>query len=54
MSYLLGIFFKSLMVKPGPRSFAGTIGNQIQQCENMPVVNYIIIDCDLPDEDSLE
>lgn len=38
----------------GPKGFAGTIGNQIQQCENMPVVNYNIINCELPEVDFLD
>ncbi|CAH1110448.1 unnamed protein product [Psylliodes chrysocephalus] len=38
----------------GPRALAGIVGKQIVQCENMPIVNYNIIDCQLPEVDFLD
>ncbi|GBM62962.1 hypothetical protein AVEN_131138-1 [Araneus ventricosus] len=35
----------------GPKSFSGPIGQQLNCCEKLPVVDYEPIDCSIPDID---
>lgn len=33
----------------GPRSYSGPVGTSLQQCDNMPVVEFQRMECDLPE-----
>lgn len=36
-------------VTSGPKSFSGQIGSKLNGCENLPVVKFVPISCELPD-----